>query len=355
MSTQAPPPPFAIASDPIPPKPVWLKAKNAGGASSPPPLPGNDSELPAVVGGAEAEEPAFSGRTAPMATAGFVVSLLVHLAVLSILAFWMLQQPASLELIVDSSAVKDDPIAEVNVAPLKVEAAADPVEKQDNPLKSDAAVWVRKGGQPDSQLEVPIPGFAGAGPGAGGGGDGVGLFGTGREAKSFVYIVDCSGSMHIDGRFSRAVSELVTSIDNLQNDQRFYVIFYSSGTIPMFAVPNFVNARKPGKPGRGDGAKRLVPATDRFKREAQKWIYKIRVGGGTQPAEALRLAISLKPEMIYFLTDGEIPVETPDLVRAMNKTKIRVNTIALGYAGAGKPLKQIADENGGTYLFFNEQ
>lgn len=346
-------------------------------SQAPPPVPRAGRRPPRIVVSEEdSEERPFLMRAASLMTASFCVSMLLHLAVLSLLAFWMLRSEVRLELLVDSAVVGDDPIADVNLAEVKVARADAEVKRDDRPQIINAAVHVQAGGRARLDLDVSVPDFDG--PGAGGTGSGEALFGTGREAKSFVYVVDCSSSMQNEERFARAVRQLVRSIDNLRSHQRFYVVFYSNATIPLFATPGFVNradpperarkrnkrrpARRAGRFGgalvvgaggrrRGGFAKRLLPASARFKHEAQRWILTIRAGGGTMPRDALQLALSLKPEMIYFLTDGEIPEDTPQVVREANKSKVRVNTIALGEEGGGDLLKQIARENNGKYVF----
>ena len=57
-------------------------------------------------------------------------------------------------------------------------------------------------------------------------------------------------------------------------------------------------------------AQDLVPARTEHVNMARNWITQIQPGGGTDPREAFQLALSLKPEVIFFLTDGAIPPAT---------------------------------------------
>src|SRR3972149_2345168 len=50
--------------------------------------------------------------------------------------------------------------------------------------------------------------------------------GPGGVGRSFVYVLDCSGSMNDEGRFVRARQELLRSIEHLTSDQSYFVIFY---------------------------------------------------------------------------------------------------------------------------------
>ena len=59
----------------------------------------------------------------------------------------------------------------------------------------------------------------------------------------------------------------------------------------------------------------------------------------------------MKPQVVYFLTDGEIPDDTAEVVRIANKSQVIVNTVALKYAGSAELLQSIARENNGKYRF----
>ena len=69
------------------------------------------------------------------------------------------------------------------------------------------------------------------------------------------------------------------------------------------------------------------------------------------PGEALQMALRMRPEVVYFLTDGEIPANTDVLIRKANKSKVKVNTVALGYDGSADILRRIAKENNGRFTF----
>src|SRR5688572_809241 len=61
------------------------------------------------------------------------------------------------------------------------------------------------------------------------------FFGIGGYGQTFVYVVDCSDSMNEGGKFERAIYELLQSIEQLDSDQRYFVIFYSDAAYPMDA------------------------------------------------------------------------------------------------------------------------
>jgi von Willebrand factor type A domain len=170
---------------------------------------------------------------------------------------------------------------------------------------------------------------------AGGGGKGVGFFGTRARAESVVFVVDMSGSME-GHRFDRAVTELSHSLGLLQPTQKFFIFFYNGATYPMFDQRNA----------------KLLPATSGNKAKATKWIKGFHAEGDTAPEEALEKAIKMKPQVIYFLTDGEIPNTTRSTCERVNKEhKVVIHTIAFEYEGGAEQLRGIAADSKGKYRF----
>lgn len=188
-----------------------------------------------------------------------------------------------------------------------------------------------------------------AGSGQGEKGDGeVGFFGTKAKGNSFVFIVDCSGSMTTRTgqvhprlqipltRFIRARQELYLSLSQLRRGQTFYIIFYNNETFPMFYPRN---------------AQSLVPASPDNLGWARRWIQKVKAGGGTEPQEAMRLALALRPQVIFFLTDGAIPGATRRIAKENNKSRTRIHTIGFGNKNNLEILRNIAKDNQGRFRF----
>jgi hypothetical protein len=161
------------------------------------------------------------------------------------------------------------------------------------------------------------------------------FFGIGGYGQTFVYVVDCSGSMSERGKFERAIYELLHSIEQLASDQRYYVIFYSDGAYPM-------DADEP------------VPANeDQFAR-TRYWVSHIEPNGGTNPLPALLYALSLRPDAIYFLSDGKFDPVTTQEVRLKNKPRsqrIPIHTIAFMERATEGLMRTIARNSGGEYRF----
>lgn len=189
-------------------------------------------------------------------------------------------------------------------------------------------------------------GLLGQGIGSGGerevlSGTGLGsseFFGISGTGKTFVYVLDCSDSMNSDNRFERAVEELVYSIRRLSPDQRFYVILYNDGAMPM-------DADDP------------VPAVVEEFERIESWLNRAVPTGGTYPLTALEYGLSLEPDAIYFLSDGEFdPIVIAALREKNRKTKltprkIPIHTIAFASQAGENQMKIIARTSGGKYRF----
>lgn len=162
----------------------------------------------------------------------------------------------------------------------------------------------------------------GKGPGIGDGtghgrqgGNGKSFFGVGSEAKSVVYVLDCSLSMNhphdsdAKTRFKRMKMELTNSVLHLRPDQEFFIIFFNHEAIPM-------------------PSDRLVAATPENLQHYLTWMEQVPAFGDTDPTSALKLALRLQPDVIYFLTDGCFSSEANDIVRAIQQNRTVIHTFA---------------------------
>jgi von Willebrand factor type A domain len=156
------------------------------------------------------------------------------------------------------------------------------------------------------------------------------FFGIRAQGQFFIYVVDCSGSMLDDDRLIRAKGELRRSIDRLQFPQRFYVIFYNDRPIPMLG----------GLPR---------PADLSAKSQLYQWLRVIEPDGGTDPRSAVALALSLRPDAVFLLSDGEFPDGTVESIARKNPGRIPIHCIDLSGGLAGDQLARIARDSGGQY------
>ena len=157
------------------------------------------------------------------------------------------------------------------------------------------------------------------------------FFGVRAEGQVFIYVVDCSGSMAEDGRMVRAKAELRRTIARMGFPQRFLVIFYNDEPIPM---PGHV-------PKSVDGQSR-----DNF----FAWLQHIQPEGETDPRAAMSMALNLRPDAVFLLSDGEFPDGTVEAIAGMNKRKIPINCVDMAGGQGGNSLKQIAQGAKGTYV-----
>jgi len=174
------------------------------------------------------------------------------------------------------------------------------------------------------------------------------FFGTVAEGYRFVYVLDISGSMHQGARdiyargcrFHRARDELIRSIDQLSYDQYFYVVLFSSDTFPMFNS----TSRSP----------QMLSATEENKDRLKGWLAGVEPVGNTDPREALRLGLQLKPCALFLLTDGRFTGGYADvfrLVRRCNTAESPIHTVAYEDASAGEQLDHLSKQTGGVYRY----
>jgi von Willebrand factor type A domain len=199
----------------------------------------------------------------------------------------------------------------------------------------------KPGNDPGGMKEFEGLGFS-VGP-KGGGKARTGMFGLMGEGYKFVYVFDRSGSMGGDGNASlRAVkAELLASLKNLDTVHQFQIIFYNER--PVLFNPS-------GTPGK------LAFATDANKLAAERFLNSIEANGGTDHEAALRMAASMRPDVMFFLTDGDDPKLTPQQMDKIREwlVGIRINIIEFGpeaQADNGSFLKELARRVGGQYAY----
>lgn len=169
------------------------------------------------------------------------------------------------------------------------------------------------------------------------------LFGVGGEGYKFVYVFDRSASMGGSGRNSlRAVkAELLQSLKPLDTVHQFQIIFYNER--PVLFNPT-------GTPGR------LAFATEANKQRAIRFIDSIVADGGTSHEDALKLAIRLQPDVIFFLTDADDPKLSPAQLAKIRDMAAGIIINAIEFGSGPKPagasfLADLARQNGGGYAY----
>jgi hypothetical protein len=183
------------------------------------------------------------------------------------------------------------------------------------------------------------------------------VFGLAAEGETFVYVFDRSESMNSTLTYTSegttvfsvtplqaAKQELLRSLNDLDRGQRFHIVFYNH-EVWMFDA------------GRA-GNNRLLPASRENKRKAQNFVYSVYGDGNTHHVKPLEIALRLKPDVIFLLTDGEEKDDPTEAQMArltkLNDGRTKINVIQFCYTTrTDGMLVRLANENGGRHMFFN--
>ena len=159
----------------------------------------------------------------------------------------------------------------------------------------------------------------GQGQGIGAGrGDGKSFFGLAAEGKSFVYVLDCSLSMNhphdsdAKTRFRKMKMELANSMKHLKPEQEFFIVFFNHEAVPM-------------------PADRMVSAAPENQQHFLSWVDQVPAVGDTDPTGALSIALRLRPDVIYFLTDGCFNGPANEIVRSIQQSRTVINTFSFEF------------------------
>ncbi|MGA0285541.1 MAG: hypothetical protein ACO3P9_09765 [Phycisphaerales bacterium] len=189
----------------------------------------------------------------------------------------------------------------------------------------------------ETATAVVAPGVGGPALDSAGTG-GTTFFGVSARGRRIGYVVDVSASMEGGGRLWVALDELKRSLSALPDHTWFHVALFSNDVV----VPPF-------QPG-------WLRATDENLERMTGWLDReVSTGGGTRPGGAFQRLFGLDPppDAIFFLTDGEVPPDTPSLVQRLNQRLQRavVNTVAFGSEAGRAPLERIASDSSGAFRF----
>jgi hypothetical protein len=188
------------------------------------------------------------------------------------------------------------------------------------------------------------------------------FFGTVAYGERFVYVLDMSSSMsrlckgrYGGTRFEVATEELIRSVDQLSEDQQFYVILFCSHTRQLFDS----NSPVP----------QMLPATAQNKQRLRQWLRLVKTNGGTDPRAAVRTGLQMKPSALFLLSDGEFNGQqsatgafgvSPDtlsieeVVAANRHDYTPLHTIAFEDRTNCARMRALAESTGGTYLFVSD-
>ncbi|MGB7344146.1 MAG: hypothetical protein WBD20_08025 [Pirellulaceae bacterium] len=180
------------------------------------------------------------------------------------------------------------------------------------------------------------------------------FFGIETTGHEFVYILDMSGSMR-GSRYRRASQELVRSVNELTEGQKFYVILFSDRYLQMFNENNMTP--------------HTVNATTENKQRLATWIESAFRGGSTDPRDAVRLALRMNASAIFMLSDGKFrdvkPSNSNSVFRNDNLDVFQIvqaarmgtpiQSIAFEEPVACENMKRLSVITGGKYRFVGNQ
>lgn len=182
-----------------------------------------------------------------------------------------------------------------------------------------------------------------------GGVPGAAFMGTRDQGSKVVFVIDASGSMTSHNSMQVAKASLVSSLQGLDANQQFLIIFYDD-------KPSVLHLRDAQQP-------QLYSATEIHKTLAKQKIAGIQPGTGTRHVPALEMALRLRPDVIFFLTDAqEPPIYEGELesLKRLNSQKTRIHSIEFGVgqevSATVNPknfLRKLSAQNGGTYRYYD--
>lgn len=315
--------------------------------------PSGSPELPGMPEGSHDSQAAQRRR--PTA---WLVSAAVHLLILVLLAGWTLTVHAPLDqvaLAASNATPEESPMETFTIetaepasdsteeTPIEPEIETSPVGELDwNPSQFDVTAPPAVTGLETSGAVATL---LTGGPSAGG--EAATAFcGVEGGGQHFVYLVDSSGSM--GSAFESARLELIRSVSMLTPDQRFYVVFFDE-------EPDYMRLSDPQR-----DEPHSVFATPENKQRLARWAMTIRMDRGRAPYEPLRFALSLRPDVIFMLSDGEFPQRIEEQLRQENRLENLfgdtgpisiIHTIGYHSREGEARMRRIAEENGGQYRY----
>jgi hypothetical protein len=136
-----------------------------------------------------------------------------------------------------------------------------------------------------------------------------------------------------------AKRELLASVGQLAPDAQFAVIFYNLQAQMLADV---------------QGRRGLMAATAGNKEHVQAQLTMITPDGGTDHMLALRKALELRPEVVFFLTDADQMTngDVDQVLSEVGSTRLHAVEFGRGSAlGERPPLDRLATTTGGAYLY----
>jgi hypothetical protein len=223
---------------------------------------------------------------------------------------------------------------------------APPGEEEQHANEADFPVKVEEPGIAVGPA-VPAPVLVGTAPGkpasTGVGNAGVSgntargrIFAVPAHARSVVFVVDRSLSMGLNGALARARQEVLASLSQLSPETSFQVVFYN-GQAEVLRI---------------DGRCGFLTRDVETLRAVGQEIQHIVAAGPTDHVRALKTGLSLRPEVLFFVTDADdlTDQQVRELTRLnAHRTAIHAVELSRRRPDADGPLQRLVRENGGTH------
>lgn len=210
-----------------------------------------------------------------------------------------------------------------------------------------------------SKIEGAAKGLAGTGGGIGKVGGTMKFMGVQSTGSSVVFVVDVSGSM-ISGQKSVKTyevleREVVKFIKDLDDRSSFGIVVFSKDARSY--KQNLVRANREEKERAINFLRKMTPENYKDPRADEE---KKAFHHGTRADRGLAEAFEMKPDIIFFVSDGEPTGATPPQIlkqveqsqMAMPK-KTSINAVAYLADSGQKFMRDLAEKNAGTFREVN--
>ncbi|MEQ8847112.1 hypothetical protein [Botrimarina sp.] len=160
------------------------------------------------------------------------------------------------------------------------------------------------------------------------------FFGVEGVGTRFVYALDRSISMR-GGPLRTAKAELLASLAGLGPTHQFQIVFFST-RVDVFDL---------------SGRNRLAWGDSQSKRRAEQYVQSVTAEGGTERHSALLAALRYGPDVVFFLTDDDLPMARNEIEEVVGKARgTTIHAIEFGGGpdhGRDNFLRELAERTGG--------
>lgn len=166
--------------------------------------------------------------------------------------------------------------------------------------------------------------------------------GSPTTGHRFVFVIDRSKSMGSQGlnALEMAATQLESQLKDLGENHEVQIVAYHHRPVVM-------------------GRRALVKMTEEKKQEVPQFLRSLPALGGTDHETAIFAGLSFEPDVLFLLTDGDLPILTTNQLKDIHQhaegTRIHCIRFGTKEPKSDEPhfMERLAVENGGTYRFIN--